>query len=65
MLPIGMAKPDVYNLISSECVIDIEKLQKGYLESQNDIKIQTKKVEKNLVIMRKGKLGKTCFSLLK
>ena len=28
MLPIGMAKPDVYNLISSDCVIDIEKLKK-------------------------------------
>jgi adenylosuccinate synthase len=28
MLPIGMAKSDVYNLISSDCVIDIEKLRK-------------------------------------
>ena len=28
MLPIGMAKPNVYNLISSDCVIDIEKLKK-------------------------------------
>ena len=28
MLPIGMAKSDVYNLISSDCVIDIEKLKK-------------------------------------
>ena len=28
MLPIGMAKPDVYNLISSDCVIDIGKLKK-------------------------------------
>ena len=28
MLPIGMAKPDVYNLISSDCVVDIEKLKK-------------------------------------
>jgi len=28
MLPIGMAKPDVYNLISSDCVIDIDKLRK-------------------------------------
>lgn len=28
MLPIGMAKPDVFNLISSDCVIDIEKLGK-------------------------------------
>jgi len=28
MLPIGMAKPGVFNLISSDCVIDIEKLKK-------------------------------------
>lgn len=28
MLPIGMAKSDVFNLISSDCVIDIEKLGK-------------------------------------
>ena len=28
MLPIGMAKPNVYNLISSDCVVDIEKLKK-------------------------------------
>ena len=28
MLPIGMAKSDVFNLISSDCVIDIEKLKK-------------------------------------
>ena len=28
MLPIGMAKSDVYNLISSDCVVDIEKLKK-------------------------------------
>lgn len=28
MLPIGMAKSDVYNLISSDCVIDIEKFKK-------------------------------------
>jgi adenylosuccinate synthase len=28
MLPIGMAKNNVYNLISSDCVVDIEKLKK-------------------------------------
>ena len=28
MLPIGMAKPDVFNLISSDCVLDISKLKK-------------------------------------
>ena len=28
MLPIGMAKPDVFNLISSDCVLDIAKLKK-------------------------------------
>ena len=29
MLPIGMAKLDVFNLISSDCVVDIKKLKKG------------------------------------
>ena len=28
MLPIGTVKPNVYNLITSDCVIDIEKLKK-------------------------------------
>jgi adenylosuccinate synthase len=37
MLPIGMIKEDVYNLISSDCVIDIAKLKKEleYLKSLN------------------------------
>lgn len=44
---------------------DIEKLQKGYLESQKEIKVQIKNEEKNLIATIWARYPMGFFSALK